>query len=817
MSDTPHPQPRLAARLHLARVALAWELVWPAAWPAVALCAAFAILALFDLLPLLPGAAHAAVLAGFALTIGAAGVWGGWRIAWPRPDAARRRIELSSGLAHRPLQALDDQPSAPLDGAAAQLWAAHQARVVAAVRRLRVGWPRAGLARHDPWGIRSVLAILLVIAAIDAGPDWRERLAHALAPDFSPGAAAVATGFDIWITPPDYTGLPPQFLRAGEPGPIKVATGSTLLAQVHGGDAVPSLAIDKTAHDFTAIDKTNFRAGTTLTAGTRLTVTQDGTVLGSWPIEIVPDMPPTIGFAHPPSATPRAALRLDYHAADDYGVEAVKAVITRADGKDAADRIELALPLPGLHLKEAKATSYHDLSPHPWAGLPVVIRLTATDAKGQTGESPPVHMILPERKFTNLVARAIIDQRRELVKDPGSSEAVSEILGDLKSRPALYRNDTLVFLALSVAQDRLRMNPDAPAIASVVALLWDTALHIEDGNMSLAERDLRQLEQRLQNALAKGAPDAEIDQLMSEMHRALDRYMQALADDLRRHPQQATPPSDSSRVLNERDLQRMLDQARNLARNGDREQARQLLSQLQNMLENLRTAGNGRMQQPRAGSAQQSMRQLEEMMRQQQQLLDRSFRARRQQEQGSATPQPGQKQPETGQSEDPAQMAGEQEAVRRMLGDVMRHLGAGKGEIPEPLGRAERAMRKATGALREGEPGLAIAPQTEALDQLQQGARKFAQQLRQRLGTGSTGLTGQAGAGEGTPGDQSGRDPFGRPLSSDGMYDEGDVKIPDVNILQKTRKILDELRRRAGERNRPVLELDYIDRLLKQF
>jgi len=35
--------------------------------------------------------------------------------------------------------------------------------------------------------------------------------------------------------------------------------------------------------------------------------------------------------------------------------------------------------------------------------------------------------------------------------------------------------------------------------------------------------------------------------------------------------------------------------------------------------------------------------------------------------------------------------------------------------------------------------------------------------------------------------------------------------------LQKSRQILDELRRRAGERSRPVIELDYIERLLKRF
>jgi hypothetical protein len=41
---------------------------------------------------------------------------------------------------------------------------------------------------------------------------------------------------------------------------------------------------------------------------------------------------------------------------------------------------------------------------------------------------------------------------------------------------------------------------------------------------------------------------------------------------------------------------------------------------------------------------------------------------------------------------------------------------------------------------------------------------------------------------------------------------------PDSNYaIDKAKGILDELRRRAGERNRPEIERDYIDRLLKQF
>jgi uncharacterized protein (TIGR02302 family) len=426
------------------------------------------------------------------------------------------------------------------------------------------------------------------------------------------------------------------------------------------------------------------------------------------------------------------------------------------------------------------------------------------------------------------VARAIIDQRKELAKDPQSAESVAEILGDLNSRPALFRDDSVVYLGLRVAQQRLRADHGKETIATVSQLLWDTALRIEDGNLSLAERDLRRLQQKLQEALAKGAPDEEIERLMQELREALDRYLQAMAEEMRRHPpEEAKQPIDPSQVLTSRDLQQMLDRAREMARNGARDQARELLSQLQEMLENLRTAQPGQMQQG-GNQAQQTMQELQKLMQRQQQLLDRSFRARSKQGEAGKSdrngqPQAGQQQGDqgdAGEMGDTGEMgdaAGQQEALRRMLGEMMRQLGEGAGNIPEPFGRAERSMRDAAGALGRSRPGDAIGPQTDALDQLQQAARDLAQQMQNQLGRSWGKPDGEIGATDRTGRDRTERDPLGRPISNNGTYDRGDVKIPDENILQKSRRILDELRRRAGERTRPEIELDYIDRLLKRF
>src|SRR3954462_13660614 len=203
---------RLALRMRLARAALLWERVWPAAWPALCVLGVFSVVALFDLLPGLPGIAHAVILALFAAAFGAAAVWGvraARRGGWPDTSAARRRIEQASGLPHRPLQALGDPRSAPLDENARLLWAAHQRRMAAALRRLRVGWPVAGLARRDPWGMRSILTILLLLAVVDAGADWRDRASRALRPNFAGSAASLASSFELWVSPPEYTGLAP--------------------------------------------------------------------------------------------------------------------------------------------------------------------------------------------------------------------------------------------------------------------------------------------------------------------------------------------------------------------------------------------------------------------------------------------------------------------------------------------------------------------------------------------------------------------------------------------------------------------------------
>jgi hypothetical protein len=149
----------------------------------------------------------------------------------------------------------------------------------------------------------------------------------------------------------------------------------------------------------------------------------------------------------------------------------------------------------------------------------------------------------------------------------------------------------------------------------------------------------------------------------------------------------------------------------------------------------------------------------------------------------------------------------------------MRSLSDRTGRIPDSLARAERAMREAIDAMQRGQPGRAVRPQMDALDQMRQGAREMVQQLMdQAAGQQGRGEDGRGETPEDAEAQAQDRDPAGRPMNNGlGGTSSSDVGIPAQGDLQRSREILDELLRRAGERFRPQLEREYIDRLLRRF
>ena len=835
--------PGLRGRRLLARAALGWELFWPGAWPILALLGVFLVLTLLGLPAFLPPWLHSLGLVAFAaflvLMLRRAGQ--GWRI--PDAQAAERRLERASGLSHRPLSVMTDRPAGN-DPLAMAIWQAHQARMAAHIRHLRVGLPRPGLAARDPLALRAAMAVALVAAFGIAGDAAPERLRRALIPAFATPPPAAALRIEAWVTPPAYTGAPPIFLSASG-GQATVPAASRMQVTLSGRPGTPpELLAPSGTITLQALDASSFAADLPLTEAIRLTLRRDGAVLAEWNLAVQADAPPRVSFPEPPARAQRGlGLRLPWRAEDDWGVHSLRFEL-RLTARPNAPPVTQTIPLPPGTPRLARGITAPDLSAHPWAGLPVRLSLAAEDGAGQEGVSEPVELILPERSFNHPVAQALVTIRRNLSLAPEARDTARRALDQLATAPEAFENDATTALGIRVARNRLFQRRPA-AVEEAQELLWDMALALEEGRDGRTARALAQAQQALREALENAERQnqerenndparQEAERRIQELREAIRRHLEAMAERLQRENAESLSELPQNRA-DQREINRRTERLREANRENRIPDAQRELAALEEMLRNLQEGRQARGENPERQQqrqrGQQQMGVVQDMVRRQGEMLDQGQRrieaeeARRNQQRRS---QGAQNQRPPTQAEPSTADAGRQRALRRALGELMQQYGDLTGEVPEALGRADQAMREAQDTLGQG--GDARDPQSRAMRHLQEGGRQMAQQLQRQFGQqpaqgeGEPDDADMAGnpeqGGEGEGGEMGeGRDPLGRRARDvAGNADQGsDTRVPDEAEQLRTRRIQDELRRRGAERERGAEELDYIERLLRRF
>lgn len=784
--------------LRLAWAVLLWERLWPLVLPPLCLAGLFVAFALLDLGPMLPGWLHGLVLAGTAGGLAYLGVRAAIRLRLPGWAEAARRLERDSGLTHRPLDALYDHPAAD-DPLALALWHAHQRRMAALLGRLRLGLPHPNMAARDPWGLRAAVLLILVIAMVGARDDAPRRLARALHPDIA-AAGLGPDSLEVWITPPAYTGLAPLLLKPDMPK-VAVPAGSVVLSVLSGGWGGATLSVAGLDQPFRREGDSGQRAEASLDRSGRLAIRQAGLTVAKWEVTATPDALPSIAFSAPPEAGERGRLKLSVTASDDYGV-AKAWVSVRRLGLGGQEPLRVELPLPGGRPREADIASWHDLTAHPWAGLPVTMQPEVQDGLGQTGAGEPITLTLPERQFHNPVAAAIAAARRQLSvnAEQAAPEAIA-LLDRIALDPGLFNDDLKTFLFLRTARHGL--DADDIDVDEVQELMWQAALRLEDGDLPAAERGLEEARRALEKAVDDNAPAEELQRLLDQFAQALERYTQALAEHMANSGRPPPLPQADGRVIGEDELRQMVEGLRDMAATGSREALKQMLSEMGQILDGLQQGSQAQAN----GPASQGMQQLRELAKRQQQMLDASHAQARQQSEGQPGGGQGAGKGQSGPAGgggggSGAQAAAQQQELRKALAETARKLGDGLGEAPAPLADADRAMDDAAGSLAQGQWSDAAGAQAQALAALQQAARQAIEQMG-KAGQGMQGVVP--------------RDPLGRPSRGSGVGDDGTTRIPDRADIQRSRELLNEIRRRAGETQRPEPERDYLHRLLKQF
>jgi uncharacterized protein (TIGR02302 family) len=866
----------LARKVRLAQAMIIFERVWRALlWPfAVAGC--FMLLTLGEVWSLLPALTHKVGLIGFGVAL-ISSFLPLMRIILPSREEGLRRLEQVSGVKHRPATSFEDELGESASEEQRALWVLHRQRLANLFGRLTAGWPHPRLARADPFALRAALLLMLTIGFTAAGDATWQRMASAFA--LGPQDASSRFRVDAWVTPPLYTAKPPIVLADGSDTQsirqITTPEKSLLLVRVNGSSASRPVVqikghaggLNKTVEPSSSEDAfAEYKI--TIAEPMSVVVGSTGLALATWNFDVIEDTAPVIELTQEPSRAPRGAIRFGYRVKDDYGVASAQAHFAlpgkdeKASGTKQNAREDdegliafappvIALTLPRANTKLAEARTYKNLTSHPWAGLKVVMTLVARDQAGQEGKSEPYELVLPSRKFTKPLAKAIIEQRKNLVRQPEEKGPVERALSALTIAPERFTKDKVLYLGLRTAYWRLFNNDSFESLKSVVDQLWDLALRVEDGDLPQAEADLKTAQDELRKALEEGASEAEIAELMDKLRAALNRFLQAMAEKARQNGNLAKMPDGlgPQQMLSNKDIEEMLRNIENLAKTGSRDMARRLLDQLSGMMQRLQ------MSQANPNSQSQQMMNmvqgLGEVIQRQQKLLDETFKelrksqsleetreareARRANRQRRAERDGGLgrrgQQGRRGQGRQGQQGEGKfgegegqqkgkgrgsgdkrygalsdrQSSIRNRLDGLLEQLRTLGTRPPDQLEDAGRAMNEAEKALGEENLGRATQQQTLALDRLRQGTQSVAEQVLQTLAT----RFGQGG--------QRNKDPFGRPERTQGPDMGTSVKVPDEIDIQRAREILDELRKRLGDPSRPMLELDYLERLIQKF
>jgi uncharacterized protein (TIGR02302 family) len=838
---------QLAQALQRAKYAIAWERGWPHLARLLTVAGLFLVVSWAGLWLLLPSIGRA-IGVGLFVLLALAALVPMSRFRWPSREEALGRLDRGTGIRHRPATTLTDT-LATQDPVARALWLAQRERTLAAIKRIRAGLPSPRLPLHDPWALRALVAVLLVATYIAAGSERTMRTEAAF--DWNGVLSPANVRVDAWVTPPVYTSKPPIILSAANKeavgpgsaaanGPLPVPAGSTLIVRSSGGalDVVVSGNLTETAPTEQAPQGTNEKHFVIAGDGTAHVRAPSGQP--QWKFTAIPDRAPTIALAKNPERQARGSLQMSYKIEDDYGVTEAQAhfAARTADPPQGAaephplfDPPQFPLVLPNARTRNGVGQTVKDLSEDPYAGADVTLTLTAKDEAGNEGKSEPFKMRLPERLFTKPLARALIEQRRILALDANQNDQVSAALDALMIAPELFTPDAGQYLGLYSVKRQLEAARTDDALREVVASLWALAVTIEDGNITDVDKALRAAQDALKQALERGASDEEIKKLTEDLRAALDNFMRQLAEQSRNNPQALARPLDpNTRVMRQQDLNNMIERMERLSRSGDKDAAKQLLEQLQEMLENLQMAQPG---QSGDGDMEQALNELGDVIRKQQQLRDKTFK----QGQDSRRDRMRGKQNDQGMGDLQQDQQGLRDRLKKLQQELakrgMGQLGQGphgqkgqqgqqgqdgdqqQGDSGDSLGDADSAMGDADGRLGDGNADGAVDSQGKALDALRKGQQQLADQMQQGDGDGQG-----DGPGNGMGRQQSGgnaTDPLGRPLHGREFGDDLTVKIPGEMDVQRARRILEELRRRLADPNRPQVELDYLERLLKDY
>ncbi len=702
-----------------------------------------------------------------------------------------------------PLTALQDYPASTNYNK--ELWYLHKENIKNNIKNVRLYIPRLVIDEYDPLKLRFLFTFIMILSAYWAYEN--NRFKYNLI-GFTKFSQYIISNeyfhFKAWISPPNYTNTEKKLLEVAKSNKINnfkeiVPINSILNLYINTNHSKFSIKSNDNNIEVRKIDTGNYEATIFIDEKKNIIVNKKNINHLTLNLSVKKDELPKIQFLSTPNFVNNGSLSFVTRASDDYGVKEIIAYIKRPLKYEHFKEEHIAYKVfsninSNEDNKSIESYFFEYVADSVWAGNKTLLELYVLDYAKQSNSIMKVIQI-PSKKFNDELAREIISFRESLAKSKSfPKETLKEFKYIFEDHKYLLENENVntAYLAALRALDlkeKFEFSVNSEAFKSLYVL----AQVIEEGKSYFAKKNIEQIEQNLFDSIKQ----KETDKISTNARKLQDTIDSLL--DLENKKNNDKNYNDEAKKSLKDQIEKLTKQIEDLLKTGSKKGINEKIQQLKQLSESIKNPNNNKESEAKLQKKKEFLNKLSELLNDQEKVMEETFNKAaergkfKQSSEGSGGKTPKEK----------------QEELRNTLGNVMRDIGASENEIPQELGRADRAMRQASRDLENGRPDEAANAQGRALEMIQKSINKMNSEnyMTERPQTAEKGKENYKDTNKEYLAENEN-------IEYQGTAAGGKIKIPNQREVKNVSKIANELYKRYNEENRSLNDKRHIKNLL---
>ena len=702
-----------------------------------------------------------------------------------------------------PLTALEDSPANINYNK--QIWYLHKSSIRANLKHINFILPNISLTKYDPLYIRYLLLLFMFLAFF-----WSYKNNKIYENIFGWSNFSTYINQDnyfdlkVWYKPPEYTKIKEKLIpiqkknetiRVEEIVPIK----SELKVFIKSNKKNFSVMEGDKTLEVKKNEKYNYEFSLLLDKDKSFIINYESKEHVVFDLSVIKDERPKIEILSVPNVINESSLSFISKATDDYGIKKIILNISRPISFKHFEEEYLSF---NLYLNEAMQQTnklvesyfYKYLADIVWAGSDTYLEIIASDFINQSTKYSD-RIKIPKKFFNNNTATEILKIREKLAKNKikqnqGRNDftklfEVNQYLLEDNNIRVIYKETLNLFNSTNIIRFSLKNE--------LFKNLYTLAEVIEEGKFYQAKKNLEQVEQSLFDSVNKN----DTEKVSTNVNKLKEKIESLLDLENDQNSNNNLNNLNSENIKDE--IEELAQQIEDLLKTGAKEGVDEKIQKLKQLSENIKNPNNNKEIEDKQKQKQEFINKLSELLNEQEKVMEETFNraAERgkfeQSSEGSGGKSPKEK----------------QEDLRNTLGNVIREIGASENEIPQDLGRADRAMRQASRDLENGREDEASNAQGRAIEMIQRSINKInSKEYMSKY---------PEFADKGKENNNNKEKEYlaeNQNIEYQGTSAGGTIELPGKKKIKSASKIADELYSRFNEEDRSLKDKQYIKNLL---